>query len=286
MKPLQFSCFENNLSVKIENNNNLKEQETKYGKTFYSLSINGISSDTIILIVYKKEEKNNNVEYFTFQYSNSNDENYNKYSIPDTGINVAKKIKTKTTADYTITLKPVNNYNQYKIAYIIRAIYKVDFPSKPDIIVKLNKQYVKEFYNPTPSNGELSLEMSDISQGIKYIQVLVQIDNEGNLEYLSYDLKLLNEPESSEDEGGDNKKDDNKNKNKNEKNNNGALIVILIIGSMLFIVVVVLIIIVILFNNKNKNLLDQVNQISFAQSLSKGDNDLLADKEDEKNIIN
>ena len=283
---LQFSCFENNLSVKIENNNNLKEQETKYGKTFYSLSTNGISSDTIILIVYKKEEKNNNVEYFTFQYSNSNDENYNKYSIPDTGINVAKKIKTKTTADYTITLKPVNNYNQYKIAYIIRAIYKVDFPSKPDIIVKLNKQYVKEFYNPTPSNGELSLEMSDISQGIKYIQVLVQIDNEGNLEYLSYDLKLLNEPESSEDEGGDNKKDDNKNKNKNEKNNNGALIVILIIGSMLFIVVVVLIIIVILFNNKNKNLLDQVNQISFAQSLSKGDNDLLADKEDEKNIIN
>ena len=196
-----------------------------------------------------------------------------------------KKNKSETRADYTIKLKPVDNYNKYKLAYIIRAIYNVDFPSKPDIIVKLNKQYVKEFYDPTPSNNELSFEISDISQGIKYIQTIVQINNEGNLEYLSYDLKLLNESEIH-DEGNKNDDDSNsgnKGNNDNNDNNDSYLIVILIIGSMLFIVVIILVIIVIIFNNKNKNLMDQVNQISFAESLSKGD--LLADDEDEKNNV-
>ena len=276
---LQFSCFENHLSVKIQNYD-LKEKETKYGKTFYSLSTIDIDKDTLTLIVYRKEPTNNDDEYFTFQYSYSDDDNYNKYSISDTTINVEKKIKNKTHADYTIKLKPVDNYNKYKLAYIIRAIYNVDFPSKPDIIVKLNKQYVKEFYDPTPSNNELSFEISDISQGIKYIQTIVQINNEGNLEYLSYDLKLLNESEIHDE---DNKNDDNSNNDDNKDNNNGYLIVILIIGSMLFIVVIILVIIVIIFNNKNKNLMDQVNQISFAESLSKGD--LLADNEDEKNNV-
>ena len=124
--------------------------------------------------MYRKEPANNDDEYFTFQYSYSDDDNYNKYSISNTTINVEKKNKSETRADYTIKLKPVDNYNKYKLAYIIRAIYNVDFPSKPDIIVKLNKQYVKEFYDPTPTNNELSLEISDILQGIKYIQAIVQ----------------------------------------------------------------------------------------------------------------
>ena len=52
-----------------------------------------------------------------------------------------------------------------------------------------------------------------------------------------------------------------------------GIIILVVIGSLLLIIVIALIIVIIVFNNKNKDLLDKVNKVSFAEG--EKDDDLL-----------
>ena len=54
-----------------------------------------------------------------------------------------------------------------------------------------------------------------------------------------------------------------------------ALIICIVIGSVLLIIVAILIVVIIIFNNKNKDLLEKVNKVSFAENDQRGDEDLL-----------
>ena len=126
--------------------------------------------------------------------------------------------------------------------------------------MKVDSQVVKEYYNPKSENGKLELSVVKVTKDVNYIQVIAQIRDKEVVEYLSYDLSEELETDS----------------NKN-KENKIALIVVIVVGILLFIVVVVLVIIIIIFNNKNKDLLDKVNKVSFADAGDKDDdNDLLS----------
>ena len=52
-----------------------------------------------------------------------------------------------------------------------------------------------------------------------------------------------------------------------------GIIILLVIGLLLFIIIIVLVIVIIVFNSKNKDLLDKVNKVSFAEG--EKDDDLL-----------
>ncbi len=62
-----------------------------------------------------------------------------------------------------------------------------------------------------------------------------------------------------------------------------ALIAIIVVSCFLFIVVVVLVVVIVMYNSKNKDLLTQVNKISFVQSgaSAKDDANLLLDNQNE-----
>ena len=68
-----------------------------------------------------------------------------------------------------------------------------------------------------------------------------------------------------------------------ENKNKKALIAIIVVSCFLFVVVVVLIVVIVMYNSKNKDLLTQVNKISFVQSgaSAKDDANLLLDNQNE-----
>ena len=253
---LQFSCVEDSLSISIENSKDLKKGKTAYGKAFYSFEINSNTPELLYLII---ENKKDNDEYFMFQYTfSSNPFNDNKYSISDTKISAKRAKNNNNVYDYTIDLSPVNNYKNLNLTYIVRLINGKK-PKSPDVSIKVNEQVVKEFYNPQVKNDKLNLLVVNVTKSVNYVQVIAQIRDQEKVEYLSYQL-------SDDELDVATKKTDNKT----------ALIVVIVIGAILFAVVVVLVIVIIMFNNKNKDLLTKVNQVSFAETGDKGeDNNLL-----------
>ena len=203
-----------------------------------------------------------------FQYIYSNEEVSNQYSIENTSLIVEKKV-SNNEASYKIKLNPVKNSNNFNLTYIIRAVSEGEMPKKSDVSMKLSKQNVKEYYNPGIKDGKINLEINNITKDVKYIQVIVQIKNNECTEYLSYDLfQLSTEKEEYEKEEEDD--DDNKT----------TFIIFIIIGSIFLIMIIILIFVIMVFNNKNKDLLDQVNKISFSQEKNKDDDDLLLGKND------
>lgn len=259
---LQFSCHSENITLKLnETNFSLKEISNKYGKNIYLIdtSTNGIKPNAISILIKRKEGTlNRNINY-TFQYTNTNITQY-QYSIPDTKINV-KQTEINNGIDYTIVLSPVENYKNYEnINYIVRLRKSRRRKIKSYISIRndQDEQNVKEFYDPTVENDKITLKITNCTKS-QYIQVIAQIKNKEAVEYLSYDIFEL---ESQ-------KKDSAK---------PAGMVALVIIGSILFCVIIALVVVIIVFNNKNKSLLDKVNQVSFAQDNTDDDLLISADK--------
>ena len=139
-------------------------------------------------------------------------------------------------------------------------------PTRADISMKIKNQVVKEYYDPQKSGDFLLLNVYNISLSIQYIQVIAQVREEEDIQYLSYDLYNISGNSAN---GGSSSKPSSSNK---------TLIIVIVVGALLFVIVVVLIVVIVVFNNKNKDLLDKVNKVSFAdaQDQNGDDNDLLA----------
>ena len=137
--------------------------------------------------------------------------NNNIYTIKDTEINVDKTYK-ENNVDYNISLIPIDysGRSSIDIIYIIRLIDTGNMPKKADISMKIGKQNVKEYYNPdTEKNSDkLLFEITDTLMYVKYIQVIVQIQDNEDVVYLSYDLFENFKPEPFPNEEEDYDDDD------------------------------------------------------------------------------
>ena len=89
-----------------------------------------------------------------------------------------------------------------------------------------------------------------------------------------------NEPTGEEPSPSNTDSSDSKGSNDSSK---GSLYVIIGVSTFLVVVVIVLIVVVIMYNSKNKDLLTQVNKISFVESgaAAKEDSNLLMDNKNE-----
>ena len=277
---IKFSCSNNDaLSIEVEGQI-LKKKVTEYGRSIYSLEI-----DKKTLILYLKIKRTNNKEseeYFTFQYIHGNNDNaYKEYKIM-----VSSKLDIKKTlidkenkdnkeeiqrANFTISLNPVEKYENYNITYLVRGIdtsfnknYKI---KKEDLSLKfLPNQYYLEYNNPKVNdNKTLIFNFDNITENIKYIQVIAQIRDKKKerLEYLSYDI--YNEEDADDD-------DDDKDKK--------LFIMFISFGAVILIIVIILVFIVISYHCKNKGLIDIVNKTSFSL-----DRDSLAESESSTDIL-
>ena len=259
---LEFSCEDNKLIIEIKNKKNLIKEKTLYGKDYYSLLVDKDGEDTIILSIIRNEDQqdSNKKEFFMFRYTFSDDKYNNKYTIKNTKLEVTKKETKLGLFDYFIKLTPLNDYNNYNLTYIIRGNYEGDQPKTADLSMKVNSQKVKEYYDPQPNGNTLTFEMYNITKNFSYIQVILQIRKEENVEYLSYDLE-------------NNFKFEKYDTGKKKSSNKGIIIAAAVLGPIIFVVVIILILTLFIYNNKNKDLMEKVSKISFAEDQPKVDDD-------------
>ena len=261
---LEFSCEDDNINVYI--NNEIKNpNKQQFGKKFYSLDPNTLP-DMIDLKLARNEDIGKDfLQFFFFRYTFSDNEINSKYSISNTQIKVTQTFG-ETTSNYTIELTPINDYKKYNVTYIVRLINDRTMPKSSHVSMRIGIQNVKEFYNPEPQGNTLTFKVTDAAYKTNYIQVVVQIREKEDVEYLSYDLQ--------------NKYKETNPQSSNNGNKNTTLLVVgIIVGVILVIIIVALVIVILIFNNKNKDLLEKVNKVSFADNDQRGDDDLLLSKE-------
>ena len=246
------------MEVVIKNNKfSMKQISANYGKIIYLIDTTAKEGEkkpnAIHILINRKLKTNKQLKLdYMFQYINSNSTNY-AYSISNTAIKVNAKTN-KNRMDYQIELSPVDNYKNYEnITYIIR-LRNSTFADRPDLALTGDKsQTIKEFYDPKVVDGKIKLEITNCIKA-KYIQIIAQIKNKEAVEYLSYDMsKKLIEDSPLRGKAG--------------------FIILVIIGTVLLAIIIALVIVIIVFNNKNKSLLEKVNQVSFSQDTK--DDDLL-----------
>ena len=266
---LEFSAEFNKIEISLENLNLNLEQE-KYGKRFYSIEV-GSSKEFVELKIKRASNQDaKEVQFFLFKYTFSDQKLNSKYSIKDTSVKVTKTYRNNTS-DYFIEVYPVNDQDKYNnVTYIARLIQDKKMPANPSVALKVGEQYVKEYYEPNLPGNKFRIIIYDSTYQCEYIQVIAQIIDKEEVVYLSYDLQN----KFTEN----NKPKDKTNDNTNRPNNTG-LIVAIIVGVILLIIVVVLIVIILTYNNKNKDLLEQVKKVSFAGNDQREEGeDLLLDK--------
>ena len=276
---LKFSCINNNaLSIKIEGRNDLKEEKEEYGRKIYSLATKK-NEFSVILIISRNSQKISTEEFFTFQYIHSNDKYLDNYKILSTSLGIEKKIIENQKSNeiqkinVDISIDPVKDYKNYDISYIIKGFEESSThkQEKSDLTLNFDKsQYIVEYKNPKvdEKTNKLNFNLKDIPDRVDFIQVIAQIKDKEKLEYLSYDLFEISP-----------KKDGNSNK---------FILLFILVGVFLFAIIIVLIVIVIIYNNKNKDLLDQVNKISFiiSRDTNKDNEDKDAlDRNNEENLV-
>ena len=248
---LEFSCEEDNLEISIEGKK-LEKEKDEYGKQYFYLEQSSENyNDFLQLKIKRKDKQANNKLFFYFKYTFSKAKFTTKYSINNREITGIQEYNNEAeTSNYILKISPINDYQKYNLTYIVRLINKKEMPSKSNIIIaQAEEQSVKEFYNPKVEKNVLTLDIYNTLYKITYAQVTVQIRDEEKIEYLSYDFQNkfeeINKPDDDDDD-------------------EGLLIVSILIGSILLVIVVVLVIVILIFNNRNKDLLEKVNKVSFA----------------------
>ena len=276
---IKFSCSNNNaLSIEIGGKNLIKKV-TEYGRSIFSVEIE--KTDLMLYLKIKRANNKETEEFFTFQYMHGNNDDIIKaYKIIQssklniTKIPIDKKNKENKEEiqrnNVSISLNPVEKYENYNITYLIRGIdistnnnYNI---KKEDLSLKFfQKQYYLEYINPKVNeNKRLIFNLDNITENVKFIQIIAQIrDNrKERLEYLSYDI--YSEVDDDDD-------DDKKSK---------LFIIVISFGAFILIVVIILIVIVITYRYKNKGLIDKINKTSFSL-----DRDSVAQSESSEDLL-
>ena len=246
---LKFSCVNNNaLIIKIENKE-LKKEKEEFGRIIYSLKIEKDNSP-LILVIQRNTNNKDSEEFYTFQYKYSNESYNNNYTIANTGLKIEhKKDKNTQKINYDIALEPIQNYEKYNITYIVKGMVNSNNKyQNADLSLRFDeKQNSVEYLNPeiNKDTNQLKFTLNETPEYINCIQVIAQIKDKENMEYLSYNLYHKEEESTN--------------------NKTKYLALFIIVGILLFVIIIALIVVIIIFNHKNKDLLDKVNQVSFQE---------------------
>ena len=136
-----------------------------------------------------------------------------------------------------------------------------------------------------------TVEINKVVNDFDYAQVIATITQGSIIEYVAYQAvkpnNVLNEPDSNPKPGESGKSStDGKEEGSAPGGEKTGLYVIIGVSCFLLVVVVALVIVIVMYNSKNKDLLTQVNKISFVQSgaSAKDDANLLLDNQNELEI--
>ena len=274
---IQFSTNSENVKYSInklphskeEDKEIVKEIKEERGKTF--ITFEKPNAEYIYLHVFLNENiKNKKIasNNYAFKYINSDSkEKFYEYKIKG---GVSKPTFKDEEKEYTVVFNKIEEKENIDVIYSLKGVEPKNYKNENFKTIALTESYANVTQKKNPAEKDqvtLSLAKTD-GREFGYLQVIAQIRDGPITEYVAYDTITLKV---------------NSNEENNDKSNKNLSIIFIVIGVVLFVVIIILVIIIFTFNAKNKDLMDQVNKISFVQSGAKPNDDvnLLLDNQNE-----
>ena len=240
----------------------------EFGKTILTANISKIDiNENLFFIIYAEGNIDTKLDYFVFAYFLGKDkESFFDYLDKNS---IKLQVKDLGSNKYTVCFNRTYTTNT---TYYIKASYEMNDEEKIDTIAISEAKGYYEIINPSYTNNEQLNYTLEATQEVFYIKVMARVSLEDEKIIYLYEPYKINkgskEPKPDDDDGDDDKT---------------RLIVIIVVGLILLVVVIVLVVIIVMYNSKNKDLLNQVNKISFVQSGASGKDDanLLLDNQNE-----
>ena len=239
----KFALSINKTSEKNDNFSKIKTEQ-KSGRNLITIKLDNkffSSNNSLYFIVFSQEKNiNSQLDYFSFRYTSVKEESSFMEFLAEDKRNVDLDISGN---NYKLSFSPIALTNA---SYYIKAIYKdglIQGEKIDSIAISESKGKYLQMKNPSLKKLDPITCELDIDQEVSYIKVMVRYNyNNQKLFYLYKPVEV--------------------------KHNLNKTILYIIIGvcSVLVIIVIVLVIFICFYKQKNKDLLNKVNKISFAVS--------------------
>ena len=281
---IQFAATSKNVNFSISDSPNTKdnielknlEKKEETGKLF--VTFNKPEKDYIYLNVYPvKKEVDSKLNNYVFKYMNSiSRNNFFEYKF--------LKDYPEIRANYKDSLVKVKfnkiDKSNVDVTYSLKVFKKGDKGAEElnkTIAFTYDSSTVMQAYNPSGEGIYMQMEESMKKDELDYLTVIAQIKDGPIIEYVAYEPKF----KFDEEDVDNNDKPLNPNGDKDDDDDDVIIAIVASIGGAIFIILVALIVIILIYNRKTKDLLQQVNKISFADGDTKDKNEnlLLDDNE-------
>ena len=262
---IEFSANSDKVNYILVTNTSLEESDvqfnnmTEYGRQIIDIDTKDYKQ--IYLKIFSKEQAIYQLDNYVFKYSLAN------------AVSSFYSPHIKNNADLTVTK---DNNNLYKVvfnsvdeeeaSYYIKAVYKQTHVHGENLtsiaISESNGMHLQADEHDSNLRSYEFIPNGEIS----YVRVIAKVKREYTTYFLSYNVKDCSDL-----------KPDNSGSSPSDNDNSTLIISISVVGAVLVIIIIVLIIFVITYNKKNKDLLKQVNKVSFVESgsVQKEDDNLL-----------
>ncbi len=257
-------------------------------------------------VFLKENTKDKKLNNFIFKYVNSmNKEGLFEYKIVGNNPNIT--LEKGSDNKLKVKFNPID-YNIDKTDLEASIIYTVKLiTSKPDDeylnVISMSEDEVKAKQFKHVDRNQITVELENVPD-YKYCEVIATITQGSIIEYVAYQAVNSNgqqifdympsyypppDPDTSDttdpspDTSNPDTTDPSDPDNQKKGDDKTGVYVIIGVSSVLFVIVIVLVVAIVMYNSKNKDLLNQVNKISFVQSGAGGkdDGNLLLDNQNE-----
>ena len=257
-------------------------------------------------VFLKENTKDKKLNNFIFKYVNSmNKEGLFEYKIVGNNPNIT--LEKGNDNKLKVKFNPID-YNIEKTDLEASIIYTVKLiTSKPDDeylnVISMSEDEVKAKQFKHVDRNQITVELENVPD-YKYCEVIATITQGSIIEYVAYQAVNSNgqqifdympsyypppDPDTSDttdpspDTSNPDTTDPSNPDNQKKGDDKTGVYVIIGVSSVLFVIVIVLVVAIVMYNSKNKDLLNQVNKISFVQSGAGGkdDGNLLLDNQNE-----
>ena len=227
-----------------------------------------------------EDSKDKRLNNFVFKYINAFEvSGFQEYKVVNNDHKV--KIQKESGKTYKVTFNPLefattNSAIDTTITYTVKILPKDNEIANENInMIAMSESNIiaKRVKGSTSDRNPITVELTDVPDNFKSVQVVSTIIQGSIIEYVAY---------QAVDSKGNEIKDPEPIENKPDDGDKTTLYVIIGVSIFLVVVVIVLILVIYNYNSKNKDLLNKVNKISFVQSGANGENgdensDLLID---------
>ena len=198
------------------------------------------------------------------KYINSDNRNkFFEYKIRKANPTITKEL---VNDEYVVKFNGIEYKKNVTILYSLKGVIEDDFEFESFDTIAVTDSPSNVVQTKDNNKDEYELRLKKGTYEFKCFQVIAQIRDGPITEYVSYtsineiDKNKHRQKKDSDDDGG--------------SGSSNTLYAIIGISVGLLVIVVVLVVVILIYNAKNRDLMDQVNKISFVKSGAKPKDDL------------